>query len=373
MSQHSIGARSIDVAARPGPQSGPRMAERVLFLTPSRGLGGGIERYAETLEWAFAAQGVQYERVDLSGPGISSHARMLGQARKLLIRNEVPTRLVLAHRALLPVGALLRREPLACGISVVCHGSDVWGVRSRPRWHVESRLMRSADVRVVAVSNFTAGALASAHPATVLSPGLSQQWFEMLIEASSSVQEQGPELHVVTAFRLEDWVDKGLPQLMEGIASLGRSDIRLTVCGSGAPPSGLLQAVREYPCCTLRPRLSDVDLALLLASADLFVLATRTRAGRRPYGEGFGLVLLEAQVAGTAVVAPAFGGSHEAFVDQETGLAPSDESSQASALILGEVLADSHRLKEMGRRAAEWARKSFAPERYASRAVARLL
>ena len=45
------------------------MTDRVLLLSPSRGLGGGIERYVATLEWAFAAEGVECQRLDLSGPG----------------------------------------------------------------------------------------------------------------------------------------------------------------------------------------------------------------------------------------------------------------------------------------------------------------
>ena len=45
------------------------MAGPVMLLTPSRGLGGGIERYVATLEWAFAAEGVEFSRVDLQGSG----------------------------------------------------------------------------------------------------------------------------------------------------------------------------------------------------------------------------------------------------------------------------------------------------------------
>jgi hypothetical protein len=41
--------------------------------------------------------------------------------------------------------------------------------------------------------------------------------------------------------------------------------------------------------------------------------------------------------------------------------------------VLDELLRDPGRLERMGKRAAEWARESFAPERYASRAVGRLL
>jgi hypothetical protein len=45
------------------------MSEKVLFLTPSRGLGGGIERYVEALEWAFDHRGVKRWRIDLRGSG----------------------------------------------------------------------------------------------------------------------------------------------------------------------------------------------------------------------------------------------------------------------------------------------------------------
>ena len=67
------------------------------------------------------------------------------------------------------------------------------------------------------------------------------------------------------------------------------------------------ELAREHPFCTFRGQLTDQELADELAAADIFVLATRTRSGRNAYGESFGLVLLEAQVAGTVVVGPAFG------------------------------------------------------------------
>lgn len=131
--------------------------------------------------------------------------------------------------------------------------------------------------------------------------------------------------------------------------------------------------IGEHGCCTLRSGLSDQDLALQLATADLLILATRTRRGRRACGEGFGLVLLEAQVAGTAVVAPAYGGSKDAFIEHITGVAPVDETAAALANVLDRLLKDPTRLEQMGERAAEWARECFAPESYALRAVAALM
>jgi glycosyltransferase involved in cell wall biosynthesis len=238
--------------------------------------------------------------------------------------------------------------------------------------------MSRHDVRLVAASSFTAGALLPHGLATILPPGLSRAWFGELVgaagrEAAATDATSRSGLGVMTAFRLAEWRDKGLPQLTAALAALGRGDVRLTVCGSGAPPADLVAHVRRYPWCTLRPGLTDAELAALFAQASLFVLATRTRPGRRPSGEGFGLVLLEAQVAGTAVVGPAHGGSPGAYLDGITGETPRDESVPALARVLDGLLARPARLGRMGAHGAQWARARFDPDRYAALAVERLL
>jgi phosphatidyl-myo-inositol dimannoside synthase len=344
-----------------------------LLLTPSHGLGGGIERYAETVEWALSEQSVPHQRIDLCSSGATAHVRMLAQARAYLRKLRAPTRLILLHRTLLPVAALLARDALVDGISVVCHGSDVWDEPLRPRRFAELRLMRLPNVRVICVSSYTAGALAAGRPASVLPPGLSRAWFQTLVDSASSAGPHDREIRLITAFRLGDWRDKGLPELLEAIASLGSDELSLTVCGSGEPSAELRQLLRQHPYCVLRPGLTDRGLAGELAAADLFVLATRTRAGRYASGEGFGLVLLEAQVAGTPVIAPAFGGSYDAFLDHVTGLAPADETAGALAKVLRELTADRELLDRMSKQAAEWSRECFEPDRYAARAVAALL
>ncbi len=348
------------------------MSDRAVLLTPSRGLGGGIERYVETLEWAFLEQRVEYRRVDLKHAGAAAHAQLLIEAREQM-RAIMPARLVVAHRSLLPAAWLLTRRGSHCGISVICHGGDVWGTGHWVRRSIEKRLMRHPGVRVVAVSSFTAGALAGNHPATILRPGLSREWFDTLVKTSAEIRSQKAGTHLVTVFRLADWRGKGLPELLAAVAALDRTDIRVTVCGSGKPPPELERLVHQHPFCTLRPGFTDRELANQLAAAELFVLATRTRSGRASSGEGFGLVLLEAQVAGTPVIAPAYGGSHDAYLDRVTGLAPTDESAGELTKVLEQMLADPGQLAEMGKRAAEWARECFAPEQYAPQAVARLL
>lgn len=344
---------------------------RALVLAPSRGLGGGIERYVETLEWALAAQGTACQRVDLSQAGVRAHVAMLAEARTLLRASSEPARLVVGHPALLPVATLLGREPTVCGIWVVCHGCDVWSAPLRPRRKLERSLMRRPGVHVVAVSAFTAGTLAADCHATILPPALSQEWFETLVAAGSSMR-RAPGKQIATAFRLAVWREKGLPELIDAVATLGRDDIHLTVCGGGDPPADLRRLVAGHSWCSLRAGLSDGELAQQFAASDVFVLATRTRYGRRVSGEGFGLVLLEAQVAGTPVIAPAYGGSSDAYLEGVTGVAPADETAEALARVLDEMLENPDRLAWMGKRAAEWARESFAPERY-SQLVARKL
>ena len=238
---------------------------------------------------------------------------------------------------------------------------------------VEDRLMRRSRIRVVAVSNFTSGALFSECQATILPPGLSAAWFATLVEAANAEHHREPGIHLMTAFRLADFRNKGLPQLLDAIARLGRADVRMTVCGSGQPPEDLRRLIGSYPWCTLRNGLSNEELALQFAAADLFVLATRTRRGQAASGEGFGMVLLEAQVAGTPVVGPAFGGSHEAFLHQVTGDAPVDETAESLSAVLDRLLKDPARLEQMGRQAAQWSRQCFAPDTYASRVVSALL
>jgi phosphatidyl-myo-inositol dimannoside synthase len=351
------------------------MTGRALLLTPSRGLGGGIERYVQTLEWALDARGVRCERVDLRGAGALAQARMAAQARRTLRSDPEPATLILGHRSLLPAAWLLASEPAARGISVVCHGSDVWGRRPPGRRYLEDRLLASPRVRVVAASSFTAGALARRCHAAVLPPGLSRDWFDMLTAQAGAARARAPEpgVRLATAFRLGQWRGKGLPELLSAVAALGRPDVRVVVCGTGQADAQLRELTAGYPFCFLLPQATDAELAHEMAAADLFVLATRTSGGKRASGEGFGLVLVEAQVAGTPVVAPAFGGSHDAFVDGVTGVAPAGETSEELAKLLDDLVGDRSRLVRMGVHAAAWARDRFDPDRYAALAAARLL
>lgn len=348
----------------------------VLLVSPSRGLGGGIERYTETLESVFARHHVDAHRIDLYRaevePRVRAHRRVAMEFRSHLSRVDTKPHIVIMHRGLLPTIAPMIWGRRIAGISLICHGNELWGRRPPVRKFLEGYLMRSPKMRIVATSSYTAGALSRIGSTKVLPPGLSKEWFQVLVgSAARSNRKSG--LSLMTAFRLAQWREKGLLQLLGAVRSLSRSDTRLVICGSGQPTADLLELIEQYKFCTLRIGLTPSQLASEYAAADLFVLATQPSSGSYTYCESFGLVLIEAQIAGTPVVAPAYGGSRDAFVSNHTGLAPSNESVGALAEVLDELLSDRDRLATMGDNAKTWARKTFEPDQYASRAIDVLL
>jgi phosphatidylinositol alpha-1,6-mannosyltransferase len=342
---------------------GQRAAAGLLLLSPSRGLGGGIERYVAGLAEAVARRGILCERLDLlvgrRSAGVLAKIRFAVKTCRAVATARAPVRVVVAHRDLVPVLRLCAWLPRYAGGVVIVHGREAWSDRHARR----NAMLRSAAVQVLAVSEYTAGVLRAAGVSPrVLPPGLTREWFDTLTRAQSSPHD-GIEL--MTAFRLADWRDKGLETIIAAMRLVRGADLRLSVCGSGEPPADLLALIEAEQDVRLFANLDDGDFAEKLASADVFVLATRTRSGRRSSGEGFGMVLLEAQATGTPIIAPASGGSDDAFQPGLTGLAPDDESSDALAAQIRWLLHDPGRLANMGRAAARWSRSRFDPDAYA--------
>src|ERR1700722_3735609 len=112
--------------AQASPATRSRPTGQVLLLSPSRGLGGGIERYVQGIQCAFEDAGVDSRQLALARPGPAGHRALLAEATAALAGAATPARVIVAHRALLPVATLLARIRAVSGISVVCYGSDVW-------------------------------------------------------------------------------------------------------------------------------------------------------------------------------------------------------------------------------------------------------
>ena len=125
---------------------------------------------------------------------------------------------------------------------------------------------------------------------------------------------------------------KGLAVLLEAMAVLP-PDVRLWVAGEGPETVALRARVAGDPRIEWLGRISEADKAARLRAADVFCAPSLG-------GESFGVVLLEAMAAGTAVVATSIAGyAKVARVDVDALLVPPGDPS-ALAVALSRVLGD---------------------------------
>jgi phosphatidyl-myo-inositol dimannoside synthase len=257
----------------------------------------------------------------------------------------------------LPIGQLGPRLGLPYG--VILHGSEVTVAARLP---LTSKLLRRVIVGaelVVAAGSYpereARRLAAGAMPATVVvTPGVDSQRFRPLDAASIDVTRRRFGLPVggrvvVGVSRLVP--RKGFDVLIEAAADLGatRPDLAVAIAGAGRDSRRLERLIRHHRApVRLLGRVSDDDLPLLVGSADVAAMLCRTRWGGLEQ-EGFGIVFLEAAATGVPQIAGRSGGSHEAVVDQVTGVVvdrPADVVVARAAL--ARLLDDADLRNEMG-------------------------
>ncbi len=147
---------------------------------------------------------------------------------------------------------------------------------------------------------------------------------------------------------------KGIDTTLEALPAIVREvpDLQYVIAGSG-PDRARLEALASrlgvLPWVRFLGKVPDADVPPLLHMADLFVMPAREE---RPDVEGFGLVFLEANACGTAVIGSTSGGISDAVLDGVTGLLVPPEAPGPLAEAAIRLLNDAelrHRLGEAGR------------------------
>ena len=340
----------------------------VYALVPSRGLGGGIESYVRASLEALEANGAQVIEMPLQTPEQPLSLRRKAEFAFDVIRrtpansqarphrhHRIPSvvRPCRVYRA--PCGrianAWVRRVPRTrsfpgssqasershAGGREHVHGGHVGAVRERRRtscWH-PSRSLRAPHSR------------------------------------SADRAEPGDERRVMSVFQLSSFVGKGGPCIIDACERLRASGrpITLTFAGHGHAAPELTAAAAGRDWIRVHESPTDSDLDALFREVDLFVLATRSRYREGVRGEGLGLVLVEASLAGLPIVAPAYGGSADAFIEGLTGLKPSDESAEALGLTIAWAFDHPEETTKMAAGARVWASAAFGPEGHAASAA----
>lgn len=362
-------------AGRDG-KSSAGVPDKVIAISPSCGLGGGIESYTEAVLARVQDRGVRIERHALLGPGTREMPTRRQKASYVVrvVRGAFAMRasqrpgVYVFHPGFALLGALVRviAGSVYWDSVVFFHGQEIWS----SSW-IERLVWRHCGMRRITVSAFSAGALAATGPASVLPPGIPEERYWQL-KAIGDERKGCPTtgaLKLLSVFRLDVSCGKGVPELLRALDRLRARGLcfELTIAGMGPAPDWLCKAVRQR--CGWVRLVESPDgehLGKLLSASDLFVLATRfdPESGS---GEGFGIVLLEAALCGMAVVAPAADGSSDATLPGITGVRPVDGSMGALENVLEWCARYRDELTEMGRNGNIWVSTVFSPSAYSRR------
>jgi phosphatidylinositol alpha-1,6-mannosyltransferase len=150
-----------------------------------------------------------------------------------------------------------------------------------------------------------------------------------------------------TVIRALPAVRAKVPDVLYAIIGTGEENVSLRAL---AAECGVADAVQFLG------GVSDEVMTRCYQQCDLFVLANRTVGADI---EGFGMVLLEAQACGKAVVAGDSGGTGETMSVPDTGRIVNCDGPEKLAGVLAELLNDPAELAAMGRRGRAWVEGRF--------------
>jgi phosphatidylinositol alpha-1,6-mannosyltransferase len=339
---------------------------------------GGIQTYCYELARRFA---VACERLEVVAPADRGHEEVDRElpyrVHRLPVRSD---RMALATVVALPAlcrggrydaifhaqwytahaGLLARKLGLVQRVFVAAHGRELLLNVLRPQPvlgasydRIRVEVLRRVD-RFFAVSRYTAGVLEDQGVApdriSVVPNGVDPERYR------SSDGDAWRDKHglprgplILTLCRLVP--RKGIDTVLRSLPAVARAvpGVHYAIAGSGPDRERLEKIVREvdqYDRVTFVGRVPDDEVPACLSAADVFAMPARSEP---PDVEGFGLVFLEANACGRAVIGARAGGVPDAIVPDETGLLvePDDLDGLAEALI--ELLTHPDHAARLGR------------------------
>jgi phosphatidylinositol alpha-1,6-mannosyltransferase len=297
--------------------------------------------------------------------GLAGYWRALRRLRPLLHSERVE--MVHCGRCL-PEGVMALALKWRYGLPYLCyvHGEDVTtATYSREHAWMVRRVLRNAEF-LIANSQNTERVLRdewgiAAERVCVLHPGVDTDYFSpggddrtirerlgwgnrpVLLTVGRLQKRKGHDVMI----RALTTIRRAIPNVLYVVAGDGEERPALEALASSENATGHSQFLGE---------ISDADLLACYRQCELFVLPNR-QVGKDI--EGFGMVLLEAQACGKAVVAGASGGTAETMRIPETGAVVCCEGPDELAALVSELLSDHERVKRMGEAAREWVVSRF--------------
>jgi phosphatidylinositol alpha-1,6-mannosyltransferase len=220
------------------------------------------------------------------------------------------------------IQAMGKRPATACWL----HGREVWGGRGDEY----APYLRQVD-RLVSVSHHTADVVAGLMPGHMRAEVIHNPVDPTIFyPADPAAGEQVRRFSILTVGRHDaDSFHKGYDTLIEAMSLLRdrRPDLplTLTITGTGELLSRHRELIQQRSLgdrVLLAGRVSRSELGKLYRTSDIFAFPSRVAHHRgEEYGEGFGVVNVEAAACGRPVVTSTHGGCPETVIDGETGFA----------------------------------------------------
>ena len=318
---------------------------------------GGIERLSLQVRDSLKRQGHRVQVISTRRLGPGALGRWLGRCAfvlQLLWRLPSAHQVLSMHVLLLKPALWLKPQQLSCWL----HGIEIWGAAGRKHTGDLQRCQR-----LIASSQFTLNQL-SFQPkrAAVVHP------MADLIGSELKPTPIPAELRLLTVARLcrqENY--KGHDLILQALARLP-AVINWQVVGDGdqrpqleaqAKSLGLNNQVQ------FSGSLSDQELRQAFEDCSVFVMPSRfeIKPNGNATGEGFGIVYLEAALAGRASIACNQGGQTDLIIDGECGwLIPPEVSALTS--LLRKLLKNSDEIERRGQLARSRALEHFGRARF---------
>ncbi len=211
------------------------------------------------------------------------------------------------------------------------------------------------------------------HP-TVGSDGYRQPDESMLSDLKTKLRIPDGALTLLGVGRLIK--RKGFDLVLDSLAYLKKDygNLFFILVGDGPERQNLMDKARALGVSDKFIHLTGVDdqkKSVLYSLCDIFVMPNRTLGGRD--WEGFGIVFLEAALAGKPVVGGNNGGVTDAVVHQETGLLVETDNHQQVTQAIQRLLLDPGLRSKMGDNARQRTRQFFSGSRTISLFSQRIL